>query len=458
MHTCRFRSIVLALAFFIAMPAFAQNGRGDHWVATWATAVVGRPQPGTVPQPGFGGPPPAAAPSTAPPAAGPAAPAAAPAAPAVPGRQGGLPLPPPLVINNQTLRQIVHTSIGGNRVRVVLSNAFGTAPIDVGGAHIALRDKEAAIVAQSDRPVTFSGRSSFRIPAGAVAVSDPVDLVVPPLADLAIDLYLPGELGSGPSPLTMHNGANQTNYVSTTGSHLGEATLAASTQTRSWFLISRVEVMAPRQTGAIVTFGDSITDGTRSTADTNSRWPDELARRLGEQRNGPRFAVLNAGIAGNQILGEGNPAAGMNSLARFDRDVLMLPGVTHVVVLEAINDIGIARQNPTPSADDLIAGYKQLIQRAHTRGLKIYGATLTPYEGAAYFTPEGEAKRQAVNQWIRSGGGFDGVIDFDAATRDPNAPTQFKAEYDSGDHLHPNDAGYKAMGAAVDLALFRSGT
>jgi lysophospholipase L1-like esterase len=362
------------------------------------------------------------------------------------------------VINNQTLRQIVHTSIGGNRVRVVLSNAFGTAPIEIGGAHIALRDKEAGIVQQSDRPVTFSGRSAFRIPSGAVAVSDPVDLALPPLADLAIDLYLPGEVGSGPSPLSMHNGANQTNYVSTTGSHVGEATFAASTQTRSWFLISRVEVLAPPQTAAIVAFGDSITDGSRSTADTNNRWPDELARRLAAQRNGPRLAVLNAGIGGNQILGEGNPTAGINALARFDRDVLMVPGVTHVVLLEAINDIGIARQNPMPSADDLIAGYKQLIQRAHTRGLKIYGGTLTPYEGAAYFTPEGEAKRQAVNQWIRTAGNFDGVIDFDMATRDPNAPTRFKAEYDSGDHLHPSDAGYRAMGNAVDLALFRSGT
>jgi len=445
MNTRRFRLIASALVLFVAAPVFAQGNRSDHWVATWATAVVGRPQPGTAPQPG-GAPPPAAAP------------AAAPAAGAAGARQGGPPPQPPVIINDQTLRQIVHTSIGGNRVRVVLSNNFGTAPIEVGGAHIALRDKEAGIVPQSDRPITFSGRQSFRIPAGAVVISDPVDLAVPALADLAIDLYLPGEVGGGPSPLTMHNGANQTNYLSTTGSHLGEASLAASTQTRSWFLISRVEVMAPAQTGAIVTFGDSITDGSRSTADTNNRWPDELSRRLAAQRGGSRLAVLNAGIAGNQVLGEGNPAAGINALARFDRDVLMLPGVTHVVVLEAINDIGVARSSPTPSADDLIAGYKQLIQRAHTRGVKIYGATLTPYEGAAYATPEGEAKRQTVNQWIRTGGGFDGVIDFDAATRDPNAPTRFKADYDSGDHLHPNDAGYKAMGGAVDLGLFRSGT
>jgi lysophospholipase L1-like esterase len=441
MHTRRFRLIASALVLFVAAPAFAQGSRGDHWVATWATAVVGRPQPGSAPQPA-GGPPPAAAP----------------AAGAAGARQGGPPPQPAVVINDQTLRQIVHTSIGGNRLRVVLSNNFGTAPIDVGGAHIALRDKEAGIMPQSDRPLTFSGRQSVRIPSGAVIISDPVDLAVPALADLAIDVYLPGEVGSGPSPLTMHNGANQTNYLSTTGSHVGEATLTAKTQTRSWFLISRVEVMAPAQTGAIVAFGDSITDGSRSTADTNNRWPDELSRRLAAQRGGSKLAVLNAGIGGNQVLGEGNPAAGINALARFDRDVLMLPGVTHVVLLEAINDIGVARSNPTPSADDLIAGYKQLIQRAHTRGLKIYGATLTPYEGAAYFTQEGEAKRQTVNQWIRTSGAFDGVIDFEAATRDPNAPTKFKAEYDSGDHLHPNDAGYKAMGAAVDLALFRSGT
>jgi lysophospholipase L1-like esterase len=211
-----------------------------------------------------------------------------------------------------------------------------------------------------------------------------------------------------------------------------------------------VEVMAPAGTGAVVTFGDSITDGARSTADTNNRWPDQLARRLAGRKGGG-VAVLNAGISGNRVLGDG---AGVSALARFDRDVLMQTGVTHVVVLEGINDIGIARNNPSPTAEDLIAGHKQLIDRAHARGLKIYGATLTPFEGAPYYTPEGEAKRQALNKWIRSSGAYDGVIDFDMITRDPAAPTKFLPAYDSGDHLHPGDAGYKAMGDAVDLALF----
>jgi lysophospholipase L1-like esterase len=265
-------------------------------------------------------------------------------------------------------------------------------------------------------------------------------------------------VGRGPSPLTFHTGAKQTSSLSPPGPHGGDPTFPGGTPTRSWYLLSRLEVSAPAQTSAIVTFGDSITDGTRSTVDTNSRWPDELVRRLNAQKGGSRFAVLNEGIAGNQVLGDGAPGAGVNALARFDRDVLMQAGVSHVIVMEGINDIGLARQNPTPSADDLIAGHKQLIERAHARGLKIFGATLTPFEGAAYFSQEGEAKRQALNQWIRTSGAYDGVIDFDAVTRDPSAPTKIKPEFDSGDHLHPADAGYKAMGAAVDLALFKAGS
>jgi lysophospholipase L1-like esterase len=344
----------------------------------------------------------------------------------------------------------VRTSIGGSRVRVVLSNAFGTAPLEIGAGHIALRDKDSAIVASSAKPLTVSGASKFSVLAGATVVSDPVDLTVAPVSDLVIDLYVPGDLGISPSPVTTHNGASQTNFVSETGNHSGTAALPVRGRSGAWFMIARVEVTAPAGTGAVVTFGDSITDGARSTADTNNRWPDQLARRLAGRKGGG-VAVLNAGISGNRVLGDG---AGVSALARFDRDVLMQTGVTHVVVLEGINDIGIARNNPSPTAEDLIAGHKQLIDRAHARGLKIYGATLTPFEGAPYFTSEGEAKRQALNKWIRSSGAYDGVIDFDMITRDPAAPTKFLPAYDSGDHLHPGDAGYKAMGDAVDLALF----
>ncbi len=344
----------------------------------------------------------------------------------------------------------MRTSIGGSRVRVVLSNAFGTSPIEIGAAHVALRDKDSAIVASSAKPLTVAGASKFSVLAGATVVTDPVDLAVAPVSDLVIDLYVPGDIGVSPSPVTTHNAALQTNFVSETGNHSGAAALPVGARSGAWFLLARVEVTAPAGTGAVVTFGDSITDGSRSTADTNNRWPDQLARRLAA-RKGAGVAVLNAGIGGNRVLGDG---AGVSALARFDRDVLMQTGVTHVVVMEGINDIGVARSNPSPTAEDLIAGHKQLIERAHARGLKVYGATLTPYEGAAYYTPEGEAKRQALNTWIRTSKAYDGVIDFDMVTRDPAAPTKFLPAYDSGDHLHPGDAGYKAMGDAVDLALF----
>jgi lysophospholipase L1-like esterase len=281
------------------------------------------------------------------------------------------------------------------------------------------------------------------------------------MADLAIDLYLPGST-SGAAMLTVHNGAFQTNYISETGNYVGEATLPNTARIQNWFLLSRVEVVAPDAAGAIVAFGDSITDGTRSTPDTNSRWPDHLARRLLGQ--GLTLGVLNAAIAGNRILSEPEVlpgidvravAQGVNALARFERHALSQPGITHIVVLEGINDIGNARQNPTPTAEDLIAGHKQLIEQAHTRGLKIFGATLTPFYGAAYYTEVGETKRQALNEWIRAGKAYDAVIDFDRATRDPENPKMYLPLYDSCDHLHPNDAGYKAMADAIDLSLFK---
>ena len=349
----------------------------------------------------------------------------------------------------------MHTTFGGDRLRVVFSNAFGTAPIAVGAAGIAVRDKDSAIVAGSIRPLTFAGQATTTIPAGATMISDAVSLSAKPMSDLAIDVYLPSDTATWPSPLTMHSGALETTFVSAAGNHVGEAAFSTSTTVPSWFLLARVEAMAPAKAAAIVTLGDSITDGTRSTPGTNSRWPDVLARRLQADAATRHLSVLNAGIAGNRVLGEANATAGINVLARFDRDVLAQPGVGYVVVLEGINDIGQARQSPTPSAADLIAGHQQMIERAHIRGLKIIGATLTPFEGAAYYTPEGEVKRQAVNAWIRTSKAYDGVIDFDAVIRDPAQPTKFLPSFNSGDNLHPNDAGYRAMGEAVDLALFK---
>jgi len=387
----------------------------------------------------------------------------APPAPPVASPQGQTFAPPPFIhFTNQTLRQIVHTSIGGSKVRVVLSNAYGTAPVTIGAAHIALRDKQGAIQNASGRPLTFGGHPTMTIPANAVMYSDPVNLTVPPMADLAIDLYLPGSTNA-PATLTMHGGALQTSYISETGNNVGKTTMPEIGTTQSWFLLSHVDVVAPDATGAIVAFGDSITDGARSTPDTNHRWPDHLATRLLSQ--GIKMGVLNAGIGGNRVLNEAPVpvgadvravGAGINALARFEHHVLSLPGATHVIVLEGINDIGNARANPTPSASDLIAAHRQLIEQAHARGLKIIGATLTPFWGAAYYTQVGEAKRQAVNEWIRTSKAYDGVVDFDQATRDPADPKKFLEQYDSCDYLHPSDAGYKAMADAIDLSLFKT--
>ena len=224
---------------------------------------------------------------------------------------------------------------------------------------------------------------------------------------------------------------------------------------RTGSILYRVEVAAPESVGGLVTFGDSITDGTRSTPDTNNRWPDQLARRMLSQSSPLVMGIMNAGIAGNRVLSDAAFQVGVNALARFEHNALAQPGVTHIVVMEGINDIGNARQNPTPTAADVIAGHRQLIDRAHARGLKIYGATLTPFFGAAYYTDVGEAKRQAVNGWIRGGMAYDGLVDFDAALRDPNDSKKMLAAFDSCDHLHPNDAGYKAMSEAMDLTLLR---
>jgi lysophospholipase L1-like esterase len=411
-------AVGIALVFVLHSinPALVAQDRrsGERWVATWTTANLARPPQGSPPQ-GPGGPPPQ----------------------------------PAVNFNNQTLRQIVRTSIGGERVRVVLANTFGTAPLTIGAARVALRDKGAAIVAKSDRELTFSGASTVAIPPGAVMVSDPVNIAVAPFADLAIDIYLPGDTGTGTSPLTMHNVAVQTNYVSPSGNHAGAADMPVMTTTQNWFFLARVDAMAPEQVAAVVAFGDSITDGTRSTPDTNNRWPNHLAKRLAAQNI--KLAVLNTGIAANRVLSEGT---GVNALARFDRDVLSHPGASHVVVLEGINDM---RNSPTTSAADLIVGYRQMIERARTFGLKVYGGTLLPCEGANNCTPESEAKRKAVNEWIRTGKAYDAVIDFDAVIRDPNSPTKMLPQYDSGDHLHPSDAGYQAMANAIDLELFRAG-
>jgi lysophospholipase L1-like esterase len=406
-------------------------GAQDHWVATWAAS----PQ---APRVNF--PRPAQAPA--------ATPVPAPAAPA----NQPPPFPPPPGFNNQTVRMVVHTSIGGRRARVQLSNAFGTTPLRVGAAHIALRDKESAIVPASDHSLTFSGKGSFTIPPGAEIISDPVDLDVPKLGDLVVSIYVPGEVATPTTHLTgLH-----TTYISKTGDFTSAPTITDATKTQAWYLISSVDVMAPPNTRLIVAYGDSITDGATSTPDTDSSWPSQLAQRLLGNKATAGVAIVNQGISGNRVLSDG---AGVSALARFDRDVLAQPGVQWLVVMEGINDIGLGARSTGADAvtiDDLIAAHKQILERAHMRGIKVIGATLTPFAGAAYYSDQGEAIRTALNEWIRTGKAYDAVIDFDAATRDPENPKQIRPAYNIRDHLHPNDAGYKAMADAFDLSIFTS--
>ncbi len=363
-----------------------------------------------------------------------------------------------LEFENQTLREIVHTSIGGKAVRVRLSNAFGKETANIGAAHIALRDKGAAITAGSDRALTFGGRASVSIPPNALVLSDPVQLDFPAAGDLAISIFIPEKtMGGG-----IHYSAQQTSY-SGTGDLTKAVSMDAPLTLTSWVFLTAVEVMAPESAATVVAFGDSITDGARSTIDANHRWPDFLATRLLARHGRTQIGVLDAGIGGNRILHDAaaNVRFGVNALARFDRDVLAQPGVKYLIVLEGINDLGhagtSAPASEAVSAEDLIEGMKQMIDRAHEHGIKVFGATLTPFEGASrgYFTPEKEVQRKALNEFIRNGHAFDGVVDFDKAVRDPEHPDRMLAAYDGGDHLHPGDAGYKAMGEAIDLALFK---
>ncbi|CAN5867301.1 SGNH/GDSL hydrolase family protein [soil metagenome] len=344
---------------------------------------------------------------------------------------------------NQTLRLIVRTSIGGDNVRIRVSNEYGDRPLVIGAAHIAVRDSGAAIDASTDRALTFGGRTGLRLNPGGVAFSDPVALQVPALRDLAISLHL----ADSARIVTRHQLALQTNYVGR-GDVSGARTFAPETTLVVWPYLVGVDVTNGTAVGVISTIGNSITDGALSTRDANTRWPNVLAARL--STGSAPMAVVNAGISGGRVLTFG---AGPSALARFDRDVLTTPGLTHVILLEGINDIGASARDGV-TADDIIFGYRQLIMRAHERGVKIIGATLTPAGPRASFTPAHEARRAAVNVFVRTSGEFDGIIDFDAITRDPSNPPQFLPTYDSGDHLHPGDVGYKAMGEAIDLTLF----
>ena len=389
------------------------------------------------------------------------------AQPAWVGTWGASPLPPtpgggffPATpsFENVTIRQVVRISAGGDQLRLRLSNEYGTQALTIGAATVALADGEAAIRAGSQRTVTFSGSNSAVIPAGSPLLSDPIDLSVDELAEVSISIWFPEDTGQ----CTCHQVGLQTGFVSESGDFTGSVFDAQSTIQERAF-ISGVEVLTDEAAGVVVALGDSITDGVGSTAATNSRWPDMLAERLAARR-GASFGVINHGISGNRVLADG---AGQSAIARLDRDVLSVPGVTHVVVFEGVNDLGIGFGNfgdfgggglPAGievSTESMIAGYRQIIARARAKGLRVYGATIAPYEGASYFSDEGERVRQAVNAWMRDSAEFDAVLDFDAVLRDAANPSRMADGLHSGDFLHGSDAGYEAMAQSIDLKLFR---
>ena len=426
-----------ALAFFLLLILPLRNTAQDKWIGTWAAA----PQA------------------------------------AVKG--------PVQTFHNQTIRLIVHTSVGGKKVRIRISNTFGDQPVLIGAAHIARRASEADIEPASDRTLKFHGRPSVRIPSRSMVVSDPADLDLPPLSDLEISLYFPETAAL----TTWHVLAKQTNYFSAeTGDATAQIKFSAAKTIDFWPFLTGVDVEAPAAAASIVAFGSSLTDGDGSTKDSNRRWPDVLAERL-QKADGEaaELGVLNEGIIGNRLLSdtqsprqaggppplaavfeELGPALGQSGLVRFDRDVLAQAGVKYVILALGVNDMlfpgAFIPQSETVTAQDLINGNRQLIARAHKKRIRVIGTTIPPFERALFrapfydrfYSPESEKIRQEVNAWIRTSGEFDGLIDFDQAIRDPDHPTQILPAYDSGDHLHVNNAGNVAQGNVISLALFHS--
>ncbi len=362
------------------------------------------------------------------------------------------------LFSSMTLREIVHISAGGAQIRLRFTNEFGLDPLTVADAHVALSAGGSSIQPATDHAVTFGGAASINIPPGGAIFSDPVALAVAPLSNLAVSFYLPPQIMRAE---TYHSFADQDNYLAD-GHSPAAPELPQPSILASWYFFDGIDVSAADGSvaaapgsRAIVTLGDSITDGAHSTRNANRRWPDVLAARLSQDPNLAHIGVLNEGIGGNRVLNEG---AGPSAISRTDRDVLAQSGVRYVIVLESINDIGRLAHVQVPwdaiTAPQLELGLKQIADQAHQHGIKIVGATLTPYGGAGYSSDTGEQVREAVNDWIRNSGTFDGVIDFDKITRDPQNPTRFNPPYDSGDHLHPSDEGYKAMGEGIDLTLF----
>ncbi len=361
-------------------------------------------------------------------------------------------LPPPPGLGGHTLRQVIQPALGGSQARVVISNVFGDAPLTVAAVHLAQSAGASGIVPETDCALLFSGRPTVTIQPGTSVLSDPAPLAVEAFQNLAVSIAVQDM----PPQVTGHPGSRTTSYI-VPGQQVSASQLPDAVTVDRWYLLARLEVLTDASAGAIVVIGDSITDGRGSTTNQNDRWPNVLARRLHAHPATSRLAVLNQGIGGGRLLRDG---LGPSALARFDRDVLAPPGVDALIVFIGVNDLGTAvgaRANgqPAATADDLIAGYQQLIRRAKSHGLKVIGATITPFSGfEMYDTPESEADRQKVNEWIRTSGEYDAVIDFDAIARDRENLARLSAAVDGGDRLHPSAEGYRIMAEAIDLGLF----
>ena len=416
-------------ALIVVAPAITAQSplhSGEHWVATWATA---QEMAATVPDH-------VVLPPDAP-------------KPDFSKMRGKRPPQAPDKLENQTIRMIVHTSIGGSMLRVELSNAFDKSSVSIGAAHVAIRAKDSLIEAGSDRVLKFSGNPSVELRPGTVIVSDPVELTFSPMTDLAVSLYV---VNNAVKPAN-HTPSLHTGYISM-GDTTGATSMLEPTTTASYLWLRSVDVIASAQHFAIACLGDSITDGYGTTPDKDQAWPTLLANRFISQKTGPRVAVINEGISGNEILRDG---AGVSALTRLDRDVLSEPGVKWIVLLEGINDINIHGQitgTDAITADDLIRGDRQIIARAHLNGVKVMGATLTPDMGVWPAGPIGEATRQKLNQWIRTGGEFDAFVDLDVVLQDKDNPAKLREDLDPGDHIHPNDTGNGIMAAAFQLSTF----
>ncbi len=403
-----FRIFILSFCVALPNPTFAADDRSDSscWVGTWASS----PQL--------------------------AEPKGAPAELALPG---------------VTLRQFVHVSAGGRRIRVRFSNAFGTTPLLISTARVAISAGGSAVKSGTEKELAFNGQKGASIPAGALIVSDPLDFDLRALSDVAITT----ELRSPQSAITAHLGSRTTSYI-LTGNPARTSDMSQAVKVDHWYYINGVDVASQICAGAIAILGDSITDGRGSTTNGNDRWPDVLARRVEAAPENHAIGVLNLGIGGNRLLRDG---LGPNALARLDRDALAQAGIRWLVVLEGVNDIGTrlkARENNESwaTAEDIIGAFEQIIMRAHTHGISVFGATMLPFGGSFYFSPDTEADRQRVNRWILTRGAFDGVVDFDNIIHDPQHPDRLLPAFDSGDHLHPSPLGYAAMADAVPLSWF----